>query len=338
MKFDVIVGNPPYQISDGGAKASAKPIYQHYVLLGKEISSNYTCFITPTRWFTGGKGLDGFRSYMLSDKTLKELHDFLTPSDIFPNANIRGGVCYFISDLNKVDDNARVITYQNNEAIANVRRKLALDGVDIFIRDSIGLGIIEKTMRASSMMNSVSARNPFGFRGYFTEDENYKEVCDGLTEPILCYGKGKKIGFVERELIKKNIKWVDSWKVFIPRANNIGTELNDDNLNAFVGKPNEICTESYIVVGGDLLLDDASSENLVKYLKTKFVRYMHSLAKVSQDASSKTFRFIPMQDFTSSSDIDWKLDIFSIDKQLYKKYNLSQGEVTHIETKIKSMI
>ena len=125
--------------------------------------------------------------------------------------------------------------------------------------------------------------------------------------------------------------------MFIPRANNIGTELNDDNMNSFVGEPNNICTESYLVVGADLSLNKDSASNLSKYLQTKFLRYLHMLLKSSQDATSKTFSFVPIQDFSNNSDIDWSKSINEIDKQLYSKYKLTKNESEYIESKIKEM-
>ena len=363
VKFGVVIGNPPYQISDGGAQASAKPIYQHFILLGKKIGADYSCYITPTRWFAGGKGLDDFRDVMLKDRTLKELHDFLTPEDVFPNTNNRGGVCYFISDIGKVEETIRVVTHKNNNIIADVKRKLLIDGIDIFIRDSKGIDIINK-IKGNNIVASISSRKPFGIagniinsknfidtsveqstsslkpfglRGYFVNDKNYKKELKGMKEPILCYGRRKQIGFVEKNLVNNNKEYIANWKIFIPRANNIGTELNDDNLNAFIGKPNEICTESYIMIGANLGLNEESAENFIKYLKTKFTRYLHSLAKASQDATAKTFRFVPLQNFTNSSDIDWTKSVEEIDEQLFNKYNLSNEEKEHIKNTIKDM-
>ncbi|RZL42660.1 MAG: hypothetical protein EOP00_23265 [Pedobacter sp.] len=137
--------------------------------------------------------------------------------------------------------------------------------------------------------------------------------------------------------ITKNTEWIDNYKVFTPRANNIGTELNDDNLNTFVGAPKTICTESYIAVGFDLKLNELSAKNLCKYLTTKFARFQHSVGKASQDATSKTYKFIPLQNFTSKSDIDWSKSIEGIDKQLYKKYGLTKEEIKFIESMIKPM-
>ena len=339
VKFGAVVGNPPYQLSDGGAQASAKPIYQHFVLLGKELTNKYTCFITPTRWFAGGKGLDEFRDLMLNDHTMRELHDFTTPEDVFPNTNNRGGVCYFINDIEKKDDIVRVATYKDGKVTSDVTRTLLVDGIDIFIRDDKGPKIIEKVnMKTRNKMSQfISSLRPFGFRGYFTKDESYHATDKNLIEPVLCYGKGKQIGYIEKELIKKNVEFINVWKVFIARANNIGTELSDDNLNSFIGKPKEICTETYLVVGAELKLNYKSCENLTKYFKTKFARYMHSLSKPSQDSTAKTFRFVPVQDFTEKSDIDWTKSIDEIDEQLFNKYNLTEEERNHIKNSIKDM-
>ena len=339
VKFGAVVGNPPYQLSDGGAQASAKPIYQHFVILGKELTNKYTCFITPTRWFAGGKGLDEFRDLMLNDLTIRELHDFTTPEDVFPNTNNRGGVCYFINDIEKNDNIVRVVTYKDGGVKSDVNRTLLVDDIDIFIRDSKGPKIIQKVnMKTRNRMSEfISSLRPFGFRGYFTKDESYQATDKNLIKPVLCYGKGKQIGYVEEELINKNVEFINVWKVFIARANNIGTELPDDNLNAFLGKPKEICTESYLVVGAELNLDHKSCENLTKYFRTKFARYMHSLSKPSQDATAKTFRFVPLQDFTEKSDIDWTKPINKIDEQLFEKYNLAEDEINHIKDSIKDM-
>ncbi|WP_219525583.1 Eco57I restriction-modification methylase domain-containing protein [Falseniella ignava] len=339
VKFGAVVGNPPYQLSDGGAQASAKPIYQHFVLLGKELTNKYTCFITPTRWFAGGKGLNEFRDLMLKDRTMRELHDFTTPEDVFPNTNNRGGVCFFINDKEKSGDIVRVVTYKNDEVTSDVNRTLLVDGIDIFIRDGKGPKIIEKVnaKTKNKMSEYISSLRPFGFRGYFTKDESYHVTDKDLIEPVLCYGKRRQIGYVEKELINKNTEYIDVWKVFIARANNIGTELSDDNLNAFIGKPKEICTETYLVVGAELNLNHKSCENLTKYFKTKFARYMHSLSKPSQDSTAKTFRFVPIQDFTDESDIDWTKVIDEIDEQLFDKYQLTEEERNHIKNSIKDM-
>lgn len=342
LKFDVIIGNPPYQEMDGGAQASASPIYHHFVRLAKELNPELVSFIMPTRWYAGGKGLDDFRDEMLNDVHLQELHDWLTPEDIFPNTNIRGGVCYFLWDknYNTSQNHTRVVTHEKNAVINDVIRPMKIEGADIFVRDGKAVPILTKVFadeNIDKLINYISPLRPFGFRGYFVKDEKFRQTKSGLSDPIICYGKGKAIGYIERNEVTVHPEWIDVWKLFTPRANNIGTELNDDNLNTFVGTPKTICTESYLVIGAELELDEVSCNNLSKYLTTRFARYLHSLAKGSQDATSKTFRFVPIQEFSNKSDIDWSVSVQEVDKQLYKKYELLDEEIDHIERRIKPM-
>lgn len=342
LKFDAIVGNPPYKEMDGGAQASASPIYQHFVTTSKEINPEYISFIMPTIWYVGGKGLDSFREEMLNDSHLRVLYDCLTPEDIFPNTNIRGGVCYYLWDrsYDNTESLTRVVTFENNEIVADVLRPIKIEGIDLFIRDGKAINIINKVFTSKvqkTMDEFISVRKPFGLEGSFVNSKDFYNDKEGLKNPIICYARGQTIGYVEREIIKTRTNWIDKWKIFTPRANNIGTELSDDNLNTFIGEPGTICTESYIVVGADLELNSSSAENLSKYLTSKFARYMHSLGKASQDATAKTYRFVPLQDFTNKSDINWSKSIKEIDKQLYKRYNLSEEQIDYIENKIKEM-
>lgn len=152
-----------------------------------------------------------------------------------------------------------------------------------------------------------------------------------------CYGKGV-VGYVERSDVTTKPEWIDCWKVFTARANNIGTELNDDNFNTIIAGPGTICTETYLVIGADLGLTEQEAHNLSNYLKTKFARLLHATAKSSQDAARSTYKFIPMQDFTENSDIDWSKSISEIDTQLYEKYGLNQDEIDFVESKVKEMI
>lgn len=342
MKFNVIVGNPPYQQSDGGAQASAIPIYNLFVNVAKELNPNLISMIMPARWFSGGRGLNEFRDQMLNDIHISELHDFLKPRLLFPKIELKGGICYF--HWNKSYDNSKqlpkVFTYNDDLTSKMIERSLKTEDSDILIRHSIGIEMINKINSHKdfeSFESHISSLRPFGFRGYFTKDEKFRESKFGLTNPVICYGKGKQVGFLERDEIIKNTEWIDRFKVYSPRANNIGTESKDDNLNTFIGNPNTICTESYLVIGVDLNLNEQSAKNLMKYLTTKFARFQHSLGKASQDATSKTFRFVPVQNFTSDSDIDWSKSIQEIDKQLYSKYKLTVEEIKFIESMIKPM-
>lgn len=342
MKFDLVIGNPPYQQADGGAAASAKPIYQEFVNIAKDISTKYVSMIMPARWYTGGKGLDEFRLTMLSDKHIKLLYDYQRPDEVFPDTNNRGGLCFIVRD--KGFDNTvilpKVISNRGGQDIVAQSRSIKIDGLDMFIRHQEAISILAKVKGSTSfasLSDIVSARRPFGIDGNITKDTTVFKEQPTKKNSIVCYGRSSCLGYITLLTVKSNSEWINRWKVFMPYANNIGTELNDDNLNAFVGEPNSVATETFLVVGADLSLDESSANTLVQYLKTRFVRFMHSLAKASQHATSKTYRFVPLQDFTDQSDIDWKKSVDEIDKQLYVKYNLSAEEISFIENTIKVM-
>lgn len=343
MKFDVIVGNPPYQVSDGGAQASAKPIYNEFVNIAKKLDPKYISIIMPTRWYAGGKGLDLFRDEMLNDKHISELHDFLKPELLFRGVNLRGGVCYYLWNKNydNTKDLTRVFTYMDSLVPVVNTRRLKTVGSDILIRHALAVEIFKKIKthkNFKSFEDHVSSRRPFNLDGNLIKNsKSYKSSIEGLSDPVACYGKGKKIGYIERSKITKNTAWIEGIKVFAPYANNIGTELSDDNLNTFIGEPGTVCTETYIVIGADLELNKSSAQNLSKYFETKFARFMHSISKVSQHGTSKTYKLVPIQNFTNKSDIDWSKSISEIDQQLYSKYNLAENEKKFIEDHVKPM-
>lgn len=340
VKFEAVIGNPPYQEPDGGAQKSARPIYQEYVYIGEYLTRQYLSLITPTRWFSGGKGLDEFREHMLNDAHIKVLHDYTHPEDVFPDTNNRGGICYFFRDLeyDNVANLVNVVTH-GDKTIDSTMRTLKIQDLDIFVRDSNAIRILQKVNRdgAVNLDNYISAAKAFGFRTFFIKDARFRSSSADLDNPIKCYGRAGKIGYVEESEIPSHKEWISKWKVYVPESNNIGTELNDDNQNAIVGEPQSICTETYLVVGADLDLSETSANNLSIYLKTKFARYLHGVAKISQHGTAKTYRFVPLQDFTEHSDIDWSKSIAEIDQQLYRKYNLSDDEIAFIKKMIKPM-
>lgn len=341
MKFDAIVGNPPYMIMDGGAKASAKPIYNYFIESSKKVEPRYMSFIIPTRWYTGGKGLDDFRKSMLNDKHMELIHDYLTPEYIFSNTNIRGGVCYFLwnKDYNNEVDLIRVVTHQNEKIISDIKRKFKIKEVDIFIRDAHAIAILDRILKEKNidfMTNYISSRKPFGIDGNFTESESFLSDKNELAN-IECYGKAKSIGYIKNDDVKNHKDWISVWKVYMPYVNNIGTELNDDNQNTFIGEPNSVCTETFLVAGAELNLNKYECIALSKYLRSKFARFLHSLAKTSHHATAKTYQFVPLQDFSDKSDIDWSKSIAEIDQQLYVKYKFSKDEIDYVESKIKPM-
>lgn len=261
---------------------------------------------------------------------MRELHDFPNTDDCFPGVNIRGGVCYFLWDreYNNTENLTKVTVHNGNDSVSS-NRPLKVDGLDIFIRDSRALSILKKAQeyisKNDSLATYVSPRKPFGLPTDFYKTANFQEEKSYGMLP--CYAKSLKIGYVDRGLVTAHPEWIDKWKVMVSRANNIGTELNDDNLNTFILQPSFICTESYMVIGAELNLDEHKTNNLALFLKTKFARYLHSLAKSSQDATSKTYRFVPLMDFSKRWD----------GQSLYEFFNLSNEEVSLIEESIMEM-
>lgn len=331
VKIAAVIGNPPYQEKDGGAKASARPIYNLFVDAAKTVSGRYSTMIMPVRWYSGGKGLDEFRTEMLLDKGIVSFVDYANPDRVFPQTNIRSGICYFMRDAvyDNSYDGTLVTNVDWNGTATSSLRPMKYDEADIFIRNEKAISIIRKVKGLSQTFfdEYVSSRKPFGFATDFNKSNRFHGDSKGLKQPLKCIAKGASVGYVERRDVEINETWVDSWKVMIPRANNIGTELNDDNLNAFVSGDGVVCTESYLVVGGGRNLSKTECKNLVGYLRTRFARYMHSLAKSSQDATSKTFRFVPVQDFSQ----EWT------DEKLYAKYGITKEEQKFIESMIKPM-
>lgn len=348
MKFNVVVGNPPYSESDkDDGKGSSKPLYNLFIDFARAMSPDYISLITPSVWFLGGKGLDAFRKSMLSDSHFKNFENYITAKDVFSNVNLRGGVNYFIWDKN-YDNSVEGITvneFQDNKLISSKKRKFSLENLNLFIADNNGFYILKRFIdnqiidvdyknSEKSLANYVSERNPFGYPTNFKKFEKNK---DDNSQYKIYRAKGK-IGYVTKTTMKKGQGIVDNVKVITPFANNIGTDLTDDNLNTQIISANEIVTETYLVIGAHLGLTTISAENLEKYLKTKFTRYLIGLAKADHNGTRQTYRFVPIQDFTLNSDIDWTKYISEIDQQLYKKYDLNQDEINFIEKKVKEMV
>ena len=348
MKFDSIVGNPPYQDMDNSStKGSAKPLYHYFIQNGIALNPNYLSFITPSVWFTGGKGLDDFRDNMLKEKRIQKIYNFNTPQDVFSNVNLRGGVNYFL--WNKDYDNTngfKMVNVTNGNKQIALNRTYHFEGTDIFIADNFAVNIIQRFIKKGIIKNNneerafkdyVSVRNPFGFATDFRKNKEFNITKENMLDPIKIYTNKGQSGYVENRLITKNREWISKWKVITPFANNIGTDLSDDNLNTIISEPNSIVTETYLVIGADLVLNRKQCENIEKYLKTKFVRFLISIVKANQNGTRQTYKYVPMQNFSEDSDINWNSHIQEINFQLYKKYNLTDDEISYIESKIKEM-
>ncbi len=341
MKFNAIVGNPPYQVMDGGGMgSSAIPIYDKFVSVGKAIKPNYLSMIMPSRWFTGGRGLDEFRDTMLNDKRIKILHDYFNSKDCFKNVEIKGGICYFLIDENYSGD-CEVYSHDGTKITKSIR-PLLLKGTDTFIRYNEAISIFKKVIQLNELSFStlISSNDPFGFD--IRQENSYKRVKliyklkPFLSSVEIYYNGWRKegLGYIEKTKISKNYDWIDDYKVLIPKAWGNGN-MNDDWLNPFIVKPNSCCTETYLVVGP--FKDEKTCINVVNYIQTKFFHFMVSLIKNTQNAMKKVYQFVPLQDFGKTSDIDWSKSISEIDKQLYTKYKLTAEEIAFIESMIKPM-
>jgi site-specific DNA-methyltransferase (adenine-specific) len=322
LKFDVIVGNPPYQISDGGAGASAKPIYHQFVEQSLKLNPTYISFIIPSRWFTGGKGLNDFRQNMLKDRCISHLVDFPNAKDCFPGNSIGGGVCYFLRDKNHNGD-CEITNVSGGNKTTVVR---ALNQFDVFIRHNQALPIIEKikSKNEASLSSLVSSRNPFGYPTKVRGDTN-------PTRNSLKLFSSSGESYVEKSSLEKNHTTANSWKVMISRitSEHAGEPDSTGKFKVLskinVLKPDEVCTDSYLIIGR--FDDESSALNLANYLKTKLARFLLQQAVTSINLSSERFEFIPLLDFSQSWD----------DSTLYQKYSLTSEEITFIDSLIKDM-
>jgi site-specific DNA-methyltransferase (adenine-specific) len=319
MKFDVIIGNPPYQLSDGGAQMSASPIYHKFIQQAKKLNPKYLSMIVPARWYSGGKGLDEFRDEMLKDTRMKVLHDFHETSDVFPGLNIRGGICYFLWDKDHKGD-CEVINHNKGETIS-ATRPLLEKSANIFVRYNQAMSILKKVqkLKENSFSNLVSSRKPFGLP---TNIRGEKENSNGL---IKLYQNGG-IGYISKEKVLLNQQWIKDWKVVIPYSS-----PGDDSFphlilsKPIVAEPNSACTETYLVIGP--FANEKICKNVSIYLRSQFVRFLILLLKPTQHVTSKTYGFVPIQDFNE----EWT------DEKLYKKYGLTEEEIAFIESMIRPM-
>ncbi|MFI3262627.1 MAG: Eco57I restriction-modification methylase domain-containing protein [Rikenellaceae bacterium] len=331
MKFNTVVGNPPYQANDGGGMgSSALPIYQDFVKIAKTVCVSNICMIMPSRWFTGGRGLDEFRDIMLQDKNIRRINDYPNASDCFPGVEIKGGVCFFLRGEH-THDLCTVNTIVNDSTITANRPLLEL-GSDIFIRDSRAISILRKVqmLGEDSFSNLISANDPFGFD--IRESGSYKRVKQQfVTEPfdgaVKFYYNGwrtKGVGYIKEKEVRKNKDIISGYKILVPKAWGVGNVFTDW-LKPFIVEGKSCCTETYLLVGTKLKKREA--DNIISYTQTRFFHLMLSLMKLTQNTMQKAYSFIPIQDFTKV----WN------DEKLYKKYKLTPDEINFIESTIKPM-
>lgn len=329
MTFDAVVGNPPYQMMDGGAQASAKPVYNYFVEQGEDLKAKYVSIIMPARWYSGGKGLDKFREKMLTSSKIREIHDFVNANDCFTNVEIKGGVCYFLLD-NNYNDDCLVVSHSNGDITSSLKRPLLEKDSDTFIRDNQAVEILRKVQQHNepSFSSIVRPAMTFGFRTFFkTFDSTTSKV--GHTKVYANHSQG----YILTSRIEKGIEYINKWKVFVPEAIGSG-DTRSDVVKPILGEPNTISTETYVMNGP--YSSKYEAENAITYINTKFFHFMLGLRKLTQHTTQKVYQFVPLQDFSESSDIDWSLHRKDVDQQLYKKYELTDDEINYIESNVQS--
>ena len=317
MTFDVIIGNPPYQIEDGGFGISARPIYHLFILQAMKLQPRYLTMIVPARWFAGGKGLDDFRKEMLNDNRIRMIHDYPQAYECFPGVQIKGGVCYFLWDRDH-RGLCSVVTHKENIASEPMERPLLEKGCDTFIRYNEAISILYKVQHKEekTLYDYVSSRNPFGMNTTFHGTKSGK---------VRLY-ENQGISYINREDVRKNVEIIESYKVFIPRAGSGSDSFPHPILGCpFIGEPNSACTETYMYIGP--FKNEQEAKNAITYIKTRFLRFLVMLKKVTQDTTRSVYQFVPLQDFSEP----WT------DEKLYAKYGLDEREIAFIESMIRPM-
>lgn len=318
MQFDVIIGNPPYQLDDGGHGASAAPIYQLFVEKALELDPRYAVFVTPSRWMTGGKGLDKYRARMLADKRMRAIVDYPKLYEGFPGVKIRGGISYFLWDRDH-NGPCGVQTIWDGKPTGPVVERY-LDAYDVLVRRNEAISILEKVAarREPTLNARVSSGKPFGFRTFF----HGKPSANDLDEPVKLFGS-QKVSWLARKEITVNPELVYRWKVLMTAVQGTSAAVETRFLSKpIIAEPGTACTETYIVAGH--FDNEQEATNYAQYLRTRFVRFLVSLRKATQHATRDVYRFVP----------DLMMDKAWTDALLYKRYGLTCGEIAFIESQV----
>ena len=334
MQFDVIIGNPPYQMSDGsgGSSDSAVPIYNKFVEQAIMLNPRYLCMIIPSKWMVGGRGLKKFRENMVENKKIKILYDFENSKDCFPGQNLDGGVCYFLLDREYKGKTDYIFRSNEGEEIKS-KRFLKNNYFEYIIRNNRVLSIIEESSSEESFSKIVSQVRPYGIRGFlFNTPERYPNSnlsFKPFEKSLKIYGvKGIKggakriVGYISRDIVTNGFDSIDKYKLFFTTSYSTNAINPPEIIKA---QPNEICTETFLLVGP---FDTEKEQlNCLKYMDTKFFKFLLYLGKGTMHVTKSVFGLIPLQDF----DEEWT------DEKLYRKYGLTAEEIAYIEKMVRPM-
>ena len=318
MQFDVIIGNPPYQLDDGGYGTSAAPIYHLFVEKALDLDPRYAVFVTPSRWMAGGKGLDKYRGRMLSDKHLRNIVDYPKLYEAFPGVKIRGGISYFLWERDYNGPCMVQTIWDGQPTGPAVARHL--DAYDILVRRNEAVPILEKVKAKgeATLDRRISSRKPFGLATNFKG----KASPEGLDKPIRLFAN-QRVSWAARKDILINSEWIDEWKVLMTAVQGTSAAVETKFLSKpIIAEPGTACTETYLVAGH--FDNEASAVNYAKYLRTRFVRFLVSLRKATQHATRDVYSFVP----------DLSLDQEWTDSKLYERYKLTNNEISFIESQI----
>ena len=325
MTFDVIIGNPPYQLNDGGSGKgiSALPLYNKFVEQSERLTPRYLIMIIPSRWFAGGRGLNDFRETMLNDSRIKYLVDYPKSRECFPGVDIAGGVCYFLWDR----EYNGLCNFKSIMRDVESNRLRRLNEFDIFIRDNIGLDIVHKIISKSESFYSslVYSSTPFGLRSFYRGKRN-------IFPNAVILHSSDGVSYIEKEEITRNVEILNTYKVYIGKinpdrggVNNASDGMMNVTTKVNIIGPNEIITETYLLLSH--FEKQNYAQNCASYFKTRFVRYLISIALTSMNIAKENFKFVPLQDFSKP----WT------DEELYAKYGLTAEEIAFIESMIRPM-
>lgn len=343
IEFDAIIGNPPYQsnIGDKGNSSLSSQLYPLFIETAIKIEPKYVTLITPSRWFTANAQDRSFirlREFVKENNHFEKIFYYPDNKVLFDNVTITGGLNYFLYNPEYIGNVTFIEHSVGNKNI--IERPLFEDNLDIVISSNKVISILNKVREYktfTSLTNLTKGRNAFGIVGKNIEKFSSETKQKGFYELRCAY---EIIRYIDKQKITKNIDLADNWKIFTSKANGAAGLLSDEKPvsitgKPYIGKPHSVCTDSLIPIGN--FNTEIEATNLYKYMYTKFFRFMVGILKTSQNITQIVYNFVPTQDFTDKSDIDWSKDIEDIDKQLYKKYNLSEDEINYIENKIKPM-